>query len=241
MSDAGTGISFSPATRFSHRSADTVQALGDGITLDRPLAKRHAYGSALVSTLAATGGYQGFPAPNQRFGGVLSSSAGSIELLDASGKLVVDAMVYGSQQSNSSANGTIASPELAVLVSDQGKGGCIVVVASQPGGGGPAASAPVATNRSVGRFPDGMDTDSECTDFKTQTSTMLPVGAAAGVTNIKVAGVAGFDVGQTIAIDTGENMETATIKMVGSAGGSTTGSATEVGATVLPGCQRSGF
>ena len=101
--------------RFAHVSGDAVQALGSGITLDSPLAKGHAYGAAVVNPQATTAGYQGPPAPNQWFGGVLSARAGSIALMDASGVVVVDAMVYGSQQSNSSANGTIASPELATL------------------------------------------------------------------------------------------------------------------------------
>ena len=47
-----------------------MQALGSGITLDRPLAKGHAYGAAVVNPLATTAGYQGPPAPNQWFGGV---------------------------------------------------------------------------------------------------------------------------------------------------------------------------
>ena len=146
VSDVGTGISFSPATKFPHVSGDAVQALGSGITLDSPLAKGHAYGAAVVNPLATTVGYQGPPAPNQWFGGALSTRAGSIALLDASGAVVVDAMVYGSQQSNSSGNGTIASPELATLEGDQGKGGCIVVV---PGAGRRRAARAGAASRTA--------------------------------------------------------------------------------------------
>ncbi len=36
VSSPGTGIRFSPPTRFQHLSGDAVQALGSGITLDRP-------------------------------------------------------------------------------------------------------------------------------------------------------------------------------------------------------------
>ena len=240
VSGVGTGISFSPATKFPHVSGDAVQALGSGITLDRPLVKSHAYGAAVVNPLATTVGYQGPPAPNQWFGGALSARAGSIALMDASGVVVVDAMVYGSQQSNSSANGTIASPELATLEGDQGKGGCIVVVPNAAGGFGPAAAASVA-NRSVGRFPDGLDTDSLCTDFLLQPATTLPGGSAAGATNIKVASVADFAAGQTILIDTGANLETAVIATVGTAGATTAGAATEVGATVIPVAGAMGF
>jgi hypothetical protein len=172
VSDAGTGINFSPATKFPHTSGDAVQALGSGITLDRPLAKGHEYGAAVVNPLAATVGYQGPPAPNQWFGETLSASAGSIALMYAGGTVVVDAVVYGSQQSSSSANGTITSPEIAILEGDQGKGGCIVVVPGAGSGGfGRGAPAAGATARSASRISDGVDTDSNCTDFRLQAST----------------------------------------------------------------------
>ena len=172
VSDVGTGISFSPATRFPHVSGDAVQALGSGVTLDRALVKSHEYGAAVVIPQAATVGYQGPPTPNQWFGNPLSTTAGSLALMDASGKVVVDAMVYGSQQSSSSGNGTITSPELATLEGDQSKGGCIVVVPGAgrggPGRGAPDAGAP---GRSVGRASDGADTDSNCADFRLQPAT----------------------------------------------------------------------
>jgi hypothetical protein len=231
VSDVGTGISFSPATKFPHVSGDAVQALGSGITLDGPLANGHAYGAAVVKPLATTVGYQGPPAPNQWFGGTLSTRAGSIALLDASGVVVVDAMVYGSQQSSSSGNGTIASPEIATLEGDQGGGGCIVVVPSAASGAG----------RSRGRFPNGLDTDSNCTDFLTQPATTLSAASAAGAANIKVASVADFAAGQTIMIDTGASLETAVIATVGTAGATTVGAATVVGATVIPVAGGMGF
>ena len=231
VSDVGTGISFSPATRFPHVSGDAVQALGSGITLDRPLAKPHAYGAPVVNPRATASGYQGAPASNQWFGGALSTRAGSIALMDASGALVVDAMVYGSQQSNSSGNGTIASPEIAVLEGDQRQGGCIVVVPSAAGGAG--------TSR--GRFPDGADTDSNCTDFLLQSATMLSAASPAGASNIKVASVADFVAGQAVMIDTGANLESAVIAVVGTAGATTVGAATDVGATVFPVASATGF
>jgi hypothetical protein len=174
MSDVGTGISFSPATKIPHTSGDAVQALGSGITLDRPLDNVHEYGAAVVNPQAPAAGYQGMPPPNQWFGSALSPSAGSIALMDAAGKVVVDAMVYGSQQSSSSANGTIASPELATLEGVQDKGGCIVVVPQSGRGGrgrGAAAGGAPAPIRSAGRTSDGTDTDSNCTDFQLQAPT----------------------------------------------------------------------
>ena len=231
VSDVGTGISFSPATRFSHVSGDAVQALGSGMTLDRPLAKPHAYGAPVVNPRATASGYQGAPAPNQWFGGALSTRAGSIALMDASGALVADAMVYGSQQSNSSGNGTIASPEIAVLEGDQRQGGCIVVVPGVAGGAG--------TSR--GRFPDGNDTDSNCTDFLLQSATALSAASPAGASNIKVANVADFVAGQSVMIDAGVNRETAVIAVVGTAGATTVNTATDVGATVFPVASAIGF
>ena len=172
VSGLGTGISFSPATRFLHVSGDAVQALGSGITLDSPLAKGHEYGAPVVNPLAVTGSYQGPPAPNQWFGNPLSTSAGSIALFDSSGKVLVDGMVFGSRQSSSSANGTIASPEIATLEGVQSQGGCIVVVPSSGRGGPGRGPEPAgATNRSVGLASDGSDTDNNCTDFQLQTPT----------------------------------------------------------------------
>ena len=223
VSDVGTGVSFTPATKFPHVSGDAVQALGSGITLDSPLVRGHAYGAAVVNPVATTVGYQGPPAPNQWFGGVLSARAGSIALLDASGVVVVDALVYGSQQSSSSGNGTIASPEIATLEADQGQGGCIVVVPSAVGGFGPVASAAGTTNRSVGRFPDGFDADSLCRDFLTQAATTLSAASVAGAINVKVASVAGFAAGQTLMIDAGASLEKAVIATVGTAGATTVG------------------
>ncbi len=153
VSDVGTGLSFSPATRFRHASADAVQPLGSGVGLDRPLLRSHSYGAPVRGWSNSMTGPEG-PSTNQWFGDPLSPSAGSLALLDANGRTLVDAIVYGSQQSNSSGNGTIASPELATLEGEQGGGGCIVVV-PRPG----------KTEVSVGRYPDGADTDSNCKDF----------------------------------------------------------------------------
>lgn len=237
VSDVGTGISFAPATKFAHKSGDAVQALGSGITLDRPLTKGHAYGAAVVNKQDSSTGYQGAPAPNLWFGGTLSVRAGSIALLDASRAVVVDAIVYGSQQSSSSANGTITSPEFATLEAEQTKGGCIAVVPNV-GRGGPVTDA---TNRSLGRFPDGQDADSLCADFSLQSATTLLAASAIGSNNIKVASVTGFAAGQTILVDTGASTEMAVIATVGTAGATTTRDSINAGATVIPVASAFGF
>jgi hypothetical protein len=128
----------------------------------------------------------------------------------------------------------------------QHQGGCMAIV---PGAGsGPAtaniaaaAAAPGAPNRSIGRFPDGHDADSLCTDFVVQPATTLPEGAAAGATNIKVAGVTQFAPGQAVIIGSGAASETAVIALVGTAGSTRAVSATQVGDTVIPVAATAGF
>jgi hypothetical protein len=239
FSARGTGISFKPATAFAHSSNEPVQPLGTGITLDRPLVKDHAIDAVVRDAAVATAGYQtgvggGTPAPNEWFGGpALSASAGSMVLRDAAG-LVVDSLNYGGLVDPWASEGYQAA-------SGSGQSGCRVPSPGLAGGFGPAASAVVATNRSAGRFPDGVDTDSNCTDFLLQAATTLPAGSAAGASNIKVASVAGFDAGQTITIDSGANSETAVIATVGTAGATAVGVATNVGATVIPVARAIGF
>ena len=150
VSCPGSGISFTPATRYAHESGDAVQPLGE-----------------TVQGLFATGK----PDESLSYRYALSPSAGSVALVDPATGVVLDAVVYGSQQSNSSANGTIASPELAVLEGDQAGGGCIAVV--------PRALSPFMLARMpkgtvqppvcIVRWPDGTDTDQLCTDFHQST------------------------------------------------------------------------
>ena len=104
-----------------------------------------------------------------------------------------------------------------------------------------AAAAPGAPNRSIGRFPDGRDADSLCTDFMVQPATNLPEGAPIGATNIKVAGVADFAAGQTVMIGSGAASETAVIAGVGTAGSTRSSAATIVEATVIPVAATAGF
>ena len=100
---------------------------------------------------------------------------------------------------------------------------------------------PVLTNSSAGRLRDGGDSDSNCTDFHTQPATTLSAAADSGATNIKVASVQGFDVGQKITIDAGANGEAVVIAKVGTAGATTVGTSTDLGATVIPVASTIGF
>jgi len=110
------------------------------------------------------------------------------------------------------------------------------------GGGGRRAvvSGPI-TARSAGRFPDGVDTSSNCRDFLVQTVITLATDAAAGANNIKVTGAGDFTAGQTVIIDAGANRETSIIESVGTAGGTTMRTATEMGTNSIPVATTAGF
>jgi hypothetical protein len=229
FSARGSGISFRPATAFAHSSNEPVQALGSGITLDKPLAKEHAINAVVHDAAVTTAGYQGAPEPNQWFGGpelttysplfgrTIALNEGSMILRNASG-LVVDSLNYGA----------LVDPWAAVgyqAASGTGQWGCFVPT---PG-------------LSAGRFPDGVDTGSNCNDFRTQAATTMPLAATAGQSNLKVAEVAGFDAGETILIGAGANQETAVIATVGTPGATTTRTATDAGATAIPVANAIGF
>jgi hypothetical protein len=236
FSARGTGITFTPATAFSHSSNEPVQALGTGVTLDAPLARDHGIDAVVRDAAVTTAGYQGTPAPNQWFGGpALSPQAGAMVLRDAAG-LVVDSLNYGLLVDPWAGEGYQAA-------SGAGQGGCRVPAPAQGGRGGRFGAPAGATepHRSAGRFPDGADTDSNCTDFLVQPATTLAAAAAAGATNIKVATVSEFAPGQTVIVDAGPGAETAKIATVGTAGATTAGAAVAAGATVIPVASAFGF
>lgn len=89
-------------------------------------------------------------------------------LRDAAG-LVVDSLNYGGLVDPWASEGYQATP-------GSGQSGCRVTSPGSTGGFGPFAAAVPATNRSAGRFPDGLDTDSNCTDFLLQ-----PAPVSAGI------------------------------------------------------------
>ena len=245
FSARGTGISFQPATAFAHSSNEPVRPLGSGVTLDSPLSKGHEIDSALRDAAVTTAGYQGTPEPNQwfgapelttnspQFGRTITVRQGSMVLRDASG-LVVDSLNYGGLVDPWAAKGYQAT-------SGAEHGGCFVAAPGPAFGFGFPGAGSDTTNMSAGRFPDGVDSDSNCTDFLSQAASPLAVGSTAGATNIKVATVAGFLAGQTVTIDTGNDRETAVIANVGTGGGGTVSSATSVGATDVPVATALGF
>ncbi len=151
VSCLGGGVSFEPATKYDHKSGDAIRGLGLPYQLSESLTEDYSVNSS-VNTVE----------DEYIFSNELSSRAGSLALYN--GDVLVDAIVYGSKQSNSSANGTIASPELATLEGVQSQGGCIAVIPQ-------FRPWPVSIVTSedfiiaLARYPDGNDKDSLCEDF----------------------------------------------------------------------------
>ena len=231
----GTGISFEPATAFAHSSNEPVLPLGTGITLDKPLTRNHAIDAIVHDQKVTTAGYQGTPAPDQLFGGpALSSMAGNMVLRDATG-IVVDGLNYGG----------IVDPWIAEGYQGTSGTGEFGNFVPSPGmvrgfrGGSPVSA--IQPNRSSGRYPDGADSDNHRRDFQVQSTLSLLTASPAGSTNIKVASMADFSVGQKIIIEPGTNSEIAVIKSIGTTGASTVATATILGATVIPVGSTAGF
>jgi hypothetical protein len=154
-------------------------------------------------------------------------------LRDASG-VVADSLNYGSLVDPWAAEGDQAASGARLS-------GCYVPAPGSMFDPWSTLVTPVATNTSAGRFPDGADSDSNCTDFLTQAVATLSTTSPAGATNLKVTNMEGFRPGQAILIDSGANLENAVISMVGTAGATTLSTSTGVGATVLPTANVTGF
>ncbi len=244
FSDRGTGISFEPPTTFTHSSNEPVEALGTGITVDGPLIKNHDIDSVVRDVAVKSAGYQGKPVPNQWFGGpeltthadqfghANSLRAGNMVLRDAAG-LVVDSLNYGGlvdPWAGAGYQGTSGAEQ----------SGCYVPAPGATISFGPVSTTG-ATNTSSGRFPDGVDTDSNCNDFVSDAVATLSATASAGDTNIKVDSVAGFSAGQKILIDTGADFEIGIISTVGTPGATKGVAAATAGTNSIPVASTFGF
>jgi hypothetical protein len=190
FNDAGTGIGITPATAFAHTSNEPVQALGTGIALDAPLTRSHAVNAVVRDAAVTSAGYQGAHAPNQWFGGpALSNSAGNMVLRDAGGN-VADSLNYGLLVDPWAAEGYQAA-------SGSGQEGCVAGVPARSG----------ELGRSMARFPDGADNDSNCTDFRAANgnfSNPTPGTANFATTvEVPVTGTVGGTVPATLALTLG--------------------------------------
>ncbi|HPF01758.1 MAG TPA: arabinofuranosidase catalytic domain-containing protein [Bacteroidales bacterium] len=231
----GTGISFKPATAFAHSSNEPVLALGNAVTLDKPLSNDHEIDAVVRDGKVTTAGYQGTREPDQWFGGpALSTGAGNMVLRDAEGN-VVDGLNYGGLVDPWAAEGYQAK-------SGAGESGCSVPSPGMSRGFRMGASAAAAQpDRSAGRFPDGYDRDSNCSDFRVQDVITLLTSVPSGADNIKIADAGDFSIGQKVIIGTGNSCETGIITIIGTTGGTSVGTATSTGTTVIPVAGVAGF
>jgi non-reducing end alpha-L-arabinofuranosidase len=119
-----------------------------------------------------------------QFGRSITVEEGSMVLRDASG-VVVDSLNYGGLVDPWAAEGDQAASGARLS-------GCYVPAPGSVFDPWSTVVTPVATNTSAGRFPDGADTDSNCSDFLTQAVATLSATSPAGATNLKVTSMEGF-------------------------------------------------
>jgi hypothetical protein len=229
----GTGIDFKPATAFAHSSNEPVLPLVFSITLDRPLVSDWGIDEVVRDEKVKNAGYQGARKPDQWFGGpALAASAGCMVLRDAQGN-VVDGLNYGGLVDPWMAEGYQA-------VSGTGANGSYVPSPGMVRGFRPG-SLGEQPDRSAGRYPDGYDDDDNGHDFLLQHTMALALGAEAGASNVKVTSVVNFSVGQPCIVGLGANAETATIAVIGTAGGTKLEGGVDAGVTEIPVAGVAGF
>lgn len=223
----GTGISFQPATKFEHSSNEPVLPLCFVITLDQPLVKTHNINDVVNDVKVTTAGYQGSVKSDQLFGGpALSFVAGNMVLRDAVGN-VVDGLNYGEIVDPWASEGYHG-------ISGAGELGCYTESPALEGGTSGRNSSPSSLPmKSVGRYPDGTDNDSNCNDFKLHNTISLTLPSKAGTNNIKVSSVADFRIGQKVIVGI-DDYEIAKITLIGSAGGTLVNAIVEAGDTIIP-------
>ena len=130
-----------------------VWAFGTGIEFTPALRYDHMSGDAISAPYV-------MPARDGSYSYTYSTRAGAIALYH--GDVLVDAVIYGSKQSNSSANGTICRPDLAVLEGEQTQGGCLAEVPQVRMPRGMNQGTASAPTYSLVRIPDGNDNDALC-------------------------------------------------------------------------------
>lgn len=139
-----------------------VWAFGTGIEFTPALKYDHMSGDAISGPAVPM-------AQDGSYSYTYSTRAGAIALYH--GDVLIDAVIYGSKQSNSSANGTIARPDLAVLEGEQAQGGCLAEVPQMRMPRGMNQGATSAPSYSLVRLPDGNDNDALCEIAYTNTPT----------------------------------------------------------------------
>src|SRR6185312_13142105 len=167
----GMTLAISPALKEAHVARENVMYPGTGLELEAPLKFTHSANLPFsdrgtgITFEPATAFAHSSNEPIQALGtGIqLDSPLGNshgveVVLRDAAG-LVVDSLNYGLEVDPWAAEGFQGNTPTETS-------GCRAPAVSLGGGGnGRPAAAINEPSRSVGRFPDGADTDSNCEDF----------------------------------------------------------------------------
>jgi hypothetical protein len=201
--------------------------------LDRPLTRAHDTDDVVRVATVTTAGFQG--KPDQWFGGpAISREAGSMVLRDAAGH-VVDSLNYGDLVDPWASGGLRGAAGKAATCHADAPGVPAARAWDRPLPGIPFSGAVAQvdpTQGSTGRYPDGQDSDNDCTDFVTAAS-IRTGGAAAGATRVSVVTTGHLAPGQTVVLDAGADAETLTVATVGSSGITRASASADKGATVV--------
>lgn len=205
----GSGVTFEPATKFDHSSNEPVLALVYAIELESPLAKDHDVDDVVFDAKVVDAGYQGNVPADQLYGGpAFSTSQGNITLRDGKNN-IVDALNYGG----------VVDPWLGEGFQGQSgleEPGNFVQTPASNVRVMPGTPAPETPNISAGRYPDGLDTDENESDFKVQSAVTLAAPAKPGDINLKLSATDNIRIGQRLFI--GPDGEEVIAALVGTPG-----------------------
>ncbi len=221
------------------RATSPSRPLGTGITLDQPLANDHAINAVVRD---AAGHDRGLPGDSGAQPVVRRPAPFGPDVAPATWCCVTPP-AWSSTASTTAASSTRGPPRATRPPPEPARvaAACLRPARAEAGFGGPA--------RSGRRRPIGARAASRTAATPTATATISccrppppwrPLRPPARTTS-KSPAWTDFGAGQTIMIDTGANRETAVIATVGTAGGTTVGTATEAGATVIPVANAIGF
>ncbi len=205
----GSGISFTPASKYDHSSNEPVLALIYEIELNEPLKQHHPIDEIISDASVVEAGYQGNRPADQLFGGPALGRMGNMALYDASGN-VVDCLNWG----------TVVDPMLSEGFHGQSgldEYGNYIHLRVEPENRGWMSAGPVSVmpDLSTGRYPDGSDSDDNMADFKFQLSTNLQEAAPAGAQQIVIAETPGIRIGHRFYLGSGADCEEVRVALIG--------------------------
>ncbi len=204
---AGIGVSFSPALTHAVTSATTATDTGTGLFLSHPVAHTHALGDTLVA--AGSGVTLTAPLGKAHAAGPNTAAQTTVAAAAARGATTITV---------ASANGLAAGDMVTIGAPGFSEDATISSIGTATSAGTPLTLSGALT---MSHFDGDPVTD---TANRAAGATTLAAAASPGVTDVKVASVAGLLPGDTLALGpAGAVSEIAVVKSVGTAGASGTG------------------